>query len=180
MLKIGIIMKTLSITTNGGKRIKFLVATIIAVVFFHSCDIGYLIPFENNLKPNLDIATETGSASINCMCFQGKYYYLGYDLKGSYIINPDSLKLLLNDENLIFQHDRLKKISINKGYIVKSNSTVKDCYISIDIRYERKDETKDIKNPLILSILPSDFITSNGKRILNDTLRVKLFNPMKK
>ncbi len=31
-----------------------------------------------------------------------------------------------------------------------------------------------VVDPLVLSILPSDFITFNGKRITDDTLRVEL------
>ncbi|WP_315368014.1 hypothetical protein [Prevotella koreensis] len=172
-------MKTFLSITNGGRRTRLLVTAIMTILLFQSCCTASHLVFDNQ-KPKIDIATETGFASINCICYQGKYYYIGYELKGSYVINTDSLRLLLNDENLILHHPEPQNISISNGYKVKSNTTVKDCNVTVYIFYHRKDETKEIKNPLILSILPSDFITSNGKRILNDTLRVKLFNPMKK
>jgi len=50
----------------------------------------------------------------------------------------------------------------------------KEEYLSIRLEFERKDKSHDIVKPLVLSILPSDFITFNGQRITNDTLRVEL------
>ncbi len=55
----------------------------------------------------------------------------------------------------------------------------KEEYLSIRLGFERKDISLGIVNPLVLSILPSDFITYNGQRITNDTLRVELKSGLK-
>lgn len=42
---------------------------------------------------------------------------------------------------------------------------------------ERKDYSKPMVKPLMLTVFPSDFLTCDGERINNDTFRVELMNP---
>ena len=105
------------------------------------------------------------------MYYQGSYY-LDYYMKGECTVNYDSLKLQTNDDNLVI-HNYLPL----KG--VRTYKLRKEEYLSIPLGFERKDVSLGIVNPLVLSILPSDFITINGQRITNDTLRVELIHGLK-
>lgn len=78
----------------------------------------------------------------------------------------------MNDDNLVI-HNYLPL----KG--VRTYKLRKEEYLSIPLGFERKDISLGIVNPLVLSILPSDFITINGQRITNDTLRVELIHGLK-
>ena len=62
---------------------------------------------------------------------------------------------------------------------VRTYKLRKEEYLSIPLGFERKDISLGIVNPLVLSILPSDFITINGQQITNDTLRVELKHGLK-
>lgn len=88
-------------------------------------------------------------------------------MKGECTVNYDSLKLQTNDDNLLIY----KKLP-GKG--IHTYKVLKEGVLSICLGFERKDISLGTVNPLVLSILPSDFITYNGQRITNDTLRVEL------
>ena len=84
-------------------------------------------------------------------------------------MNPDSLQLDFYD----------KSIKVGKSFpfsgtnTYKNNNThVKNKIISIKLRYERQD--KRVEDTLALSILPSDFLMCNEKRVLTDSLRIVL------
>ena len=53
-----------------------------------------------------------------------------------------------------------------------NNTHVKNRIISVQLRYERQD--KRVEDSLALSILPSDFLMCNEKRVLTDSLRIVL------
>lgn len=172
-----IIMKILSIIIHGGIHIQggnrtehYLFVLILSCLLCSCGDIAYFLPFEGQSHPFLFLKTDTDSIRINCMYFQGSYY-LDYSLKDDCIVNYDSLKLQTNDDNLLIYKDLPGK-GIHK-YNVR-----KDGCLSIGLGFIRKDKSISVADPLVLSILPSDFITYNGKRITNDTLRVALiFRP---
>jgi hypothetical protein len=88
-------------------------------------------------------------------------------MKGECTVNYDSLKLQTNDDNLVI-HNNLPRQGVRMYKLRKEE------YLSIRLGFERKDTSLGIVHPLVLSILPSDFITFNGQRITNDTLRVEL------
>ncbi len=166
-------MKILSIIIHGGihiqggNRTKHFLFVLILSCFLCSCgDIAYNLTFEGQSHPFLFLKTDTDSIRINCMYFQG-CYYLNYSLKGDCTVNYDSLKLQTNDDNLL-----IYKNLPDKG--VHTYKLRKEGNLSIRLGFTRKDSSIGVVDPLVLSILPSDFITYNGQRITDDTLRVVL------
>ena len=84
-------------------------------------------------------------------------------------MNPDSLRLHFCDKNI--KVGRSFPFSETNTY--KNNNThVKNRILSIQLRYERQD--KRVEDSLALSILPSDFLMCNEKRVLTDSLRIVL------
>ncbi|AUI55397.1 hypothetical protein CRM71_01560 [Prevotella jejuni] len=105
------------------------------------------------------------------------WHYLIFDLKGEYVINPDSLKLGFSDKN----------IRVGKSYpysaidtYKKNNTYVKNRLVLVQLGYERKDEVHKLNDSLALFVLPSDFIMRNDKRVLTDSLRIVLRRPKRK
>lgn len=78
----------------------------------------------------------------------------------------DSLKLQTNDDNLIvwnkLSDDSVQTFKLRKGG-----------WFKVRLGFIRKDQSLSVVNPVVLKIPPS-FITVNGQRITNDTLRVEL------
>jgi len=90
-------------------------------------------------------------------------------LKGDYVLNPDSLRLDFCD----------KSIKVGKSFPFSGINTYKNNYthvknkiISVQLRYERQGVGDE--DSLALSILPSDFLMCNEKRVLTDSLRIVL------
>ena len=174
----GIIMKILSIITRGGihihsgNKLKHYLLVLIQSCLLCSCgDIGYNLTFEGQSHPFISLETDAGTIRVNCMYFQGRYYLI-YGMKGECTVNYDSLKLQTNDDNLMI-HNNLPVEGVRMYKIGKEG------ILSIRLGFERKDKSLEIVSPLVLSILPSDFITCNGQRITNDTLRVELKKSLK-
>ena len=90
-------------------------------------------------------------------------------------MNPDSLLLDFCDKNI----KAGKSFPFSETNTYKANNThVKNKIISIQLRYERQGEGGE--DSLALSILPSDFIMCNDKRVLTDSLRIVLRKVMRK
>jgi hypothetical protein len=166
-------MKILSVIIHGGiqilyyNKLKRCLFVLILPFFLTSCfDVVHNLTFEGQSHPFVYLKTDTAMMRINCMYFQG-CYYLNYGMKGGYTVNYDSLKLQTNDNNLVIYNSSSRKD-------VNTYRLHKEGYLSIRLGFNRKDPSISIVNPLMLSILPSDFITYNGQRITNDTLRVEL------
>ena len=99
----------------------------------------------------------------------GGWYYLSFNLKGDYVLNPDSLRLDFCDKNI--KVGKFFPFSGTNTY--KNNNThVKNKIISVQLRYERQD--KRVEDSLALFVLPSDFLMCNEKRVLTDSLRIVL------
>ena len=93
-------MKILSIVTVGGRHIKWLGLYMIFMLSLQSCDMGFILPLNNN-KFSYDISlSEDSMVKVRSMYFNG-WHYLLFDLKGEYVMNPDSLKLEFCDKNII-------------------------------------------------------------------------------
>jgi hypothetical protein len=166
-------MKILSIITVGGQHIKWFVGCLVIMISVMSCDTGYMLPLDNN-KFSYDISLSKDSmVKVSGMYFNGCHFLL-FDLKGEYVINPDSLKLKLCDENITL--GKLLPCSKTDTYN-KNNTHVKNRLISVQLRYERKDKDQGINEPLVLFVLPSNFIMRNDKRVLTDSLRIVLKRP---
>ena len=133
-----------------------------------SCDTGFTLPLDNN-KFSHDIhLSENRMVKVSSMYFGG-WYYLLFNLKGDYVINPDSLRLDFCDKNIKVG----KSFPFSGTNTYKANHThVKNRIISVQLRYERQD--KGVEDSLALSILPSDFLMCNEKRVLTDSLRIVL------
>lgn len=84
-------------------------------------------------------------------------------------MNPDSLRLDFYDKNIKVG----KSFPFSGTNTYKANNThVKKRIISVQLRYERQG--KGCEDSLALSILPSDFLMCNDKRVLTDSLRIVL------
>ena len=84
-------------------------------------------------------------------------------------MNPDSLRLDFYDKNITVW----KSFPFSETDTYKANNTrVKNRIISVKLGYERQD--KRVEDSLALSILPSDFLMCNEKRVLTDSLRIVL------
>lgn len=172
----GIIMKILSIITVGGRHIKRLGLYMILMLSVLSCDTGFILPLDNNkFSYNISLS-EDSRVKVSCMYFNG-WHYLLFDLKGEYVVNPDSLKLEFCDKNI--KIGKSLPFSATNTY-KKNNTNVKNRLISVQLRYERKDKNQVFDDSLALFVLPSNFIMSNDKRVLTDSLRIVLRRPKKK
>ena len=150
------------------QRVKCLGLYVFFLLSLQSCDTGFTLPLDNN-KFSHDIhLSENRMVKVSSIYFGG-WYYLSFNLKGDYVLNPDSLRLDFCD----------KSIKVGKSFpfsgtnTYKNNNThVKNKIISVQLRYERQDVGDE--DTLALSILPSDFIMCNEKRVLTDSLRIVL------
>ena len=161
-------MKYFSQMIFSCRRIKQLGLCIFFLLSLQSCDIGFILPLDNN-KFSYDIPlSENRMVKVSSMYFHG-WYYLLFDLKGEYVMNPDSLRLHFYDKNITVW----KSFPFSGTNTYKNNNThVKNRIISIQLRYERQGVGDE--DTLALSILPSDFLMSNEKRVLTDSLRIVL------
>lgn len=161
-------MKILSKMIVSCRRIKWLGICIFFLLSLQSCDIGFILPLDNN-KFSHDIPlSENRMVKVSSMYFNG-WYYLLFNLKGDYVLNPDSLRLHFCDKNIKVG----KSFPFSGINTYKNNNThVKNKIISVQLRYERQD--KGNEDSLALFVLPSDFIMCNDKRVLTDSLRIVL------
>ncbi len=161
-------MKILSKMIVSCRRIKWLGLCIFFLLSLLSCDTGFTLPLDNN-KFSHDIhLSENRMVKVSSMYFGG-WYYLHFNLKGEYVLNPDSLRLDFCDKNIKVG----KSFPFSETNTYKANNThVKNRIISVKLGYERQD--KRVEDSLALSILPSDFIMCNEKRVLTDSLRIVL------
>lgn len=161
-------MKILSKMIVSCRRIKWLGLCIFFLLSLQSCDIGFTLPLDNN-KFSHDIhLSENRMVKVSSMYFGG-WYYLSFNLKGDYVLNPDSLRLDFCDKSIKVG----KSFPFSETDTYKANNTrVKNRIISVKLRYERQD--KRVEDSLALSILPSDFIMCNEKRVVTDSLRIVL------
>ena len=161
-------MKILSKMIVSCRRIKWLGLCIFFLLSLQSCDIGFTLPLDNN-KFSHDIhLSENRMVKVSSMYFGG-WYYLLFNLKGDYVLNPDSLRLDFCDKSIKVG----KSFPFSETNTYKANNThVKNRIISVKLGYERQD--KRVEDSLALSILPSDFLMCNEKRVLTDSLRIVL------
>ena len=147
------------------RRIKQLVLFIFFLLSLQSCDIGFTLPLDNN-KFSHDIhLSENRMVKVSSMYFGG-WYYLLFNLKGDYVLNPDSLRLDFCDKNIKVG----KSFPFSGTNTYKNNNThVKNKIISVQLRYER--QVKGDEDSLALFVMPSDFIMCNDKRVLTDSVR---------
>lgn len=161
-------MKILSKMILSCRRIKWLGLCIFFLLSLLSCDTGFTLPLDNN-KFSYDIPlSENRMVKVSSMYFNG-WYYLHFNLKGEYVMNPDSLRLDFYDKNIKVG----KSFPFSGTNTYKANNThVKNKIISVKLRYERQGEGGE--DSLALFVLPSDFIMCNEKRVLTDSLRIVL------
>ena len=161
-------MKILSKMIVSCRRIKWLGLCIFFLLSLLSCDTGFTLPLDNN-KFSHDIhLSENRMVKVSSMYFGG-WYYLLFNLKGEYVLNPDSLRLDFCDKNIKVG----KSFPFSGTNTYKNNNThVKNRIISVQLRCERQD--KRVEDSLALFVLPSDFIMCNEKRVLTDSLRIVL------
>ena len=161
-------MKNLLKMIFSCRRIKQLGLCIFFLLSLLSCDIGFILPLDN-YKFSHDIhLSENRMVKVSSMYFGG-WYYLLFNLKGEYVMNPDSLQLDFYDKNIKVG----KSFPFSGTNTYKNNNThVKNKIISVQLRYERQGEGDE--DSLALFVLPSDFIMCNDKRVVTDSLRIVL------
>lgn len=161
-------MKNLSKMIFSCRHIKQLGLCIFFLLSLLSCDTGFTLPLDNN-KFSHDIhLSENRMVKVSSMYFGG-WYYLLFNLKGDYVLNPDSLRLDFCDKNIKVG----KSFPFSETNTYKTNNTrVKNRIISVKLGCERQD--KRVEDSFALSILPSDFLMCNEKRVLTDSLRIVL------
>ena len=149
-------------------RIKWLGLYAFFLLSLLSCDTGFTLPLDNN-KFSHDIhLSENRMVKVSSMYFGG-WYYLSFNLKGDYVLNPDSLRLDFCDKNIKVG----KSFPFSGTNTYKNNNThVKNKIISVKLRYERQGVGDE--DSLALFVLPSDFLMCNEKRVLTDSLRIVL------
>lgn len=96
------------------------------------------------------------------------------ELTGNYAITFDALKIVLVPEmievaNLTFFYND-KEITDWKE-VINVNGVEE-----ISIRFDFKSEVQIKKETVLILLLPSNFITCDGKPIISDTLRIQLKN----
>ena len=161
-------MKNFSQMIFSCRRIKQLGLCIFFLLSLLSCDMGFILPLDNNKFSHDIYLSENRMVKVSSMYFHG-WYYLLFDLKGEYVMNPDSLRLHFYDKNITVW----KSFPFSETDTYKANNThVKNKIISVKLRYERQGEGD--KDSLALFVLPSDFIMCNDKRVLTDSLRIVL------
>lgn len=161
-------MKILSKMIVSCRRIKWLGLCIFFLLSLLSCDTGFTLPLDNNKFSHDIYLSENRMVKVSSMYFHG-WYYLLFDLKGEYVMNPDSLRLHFYDKNITVW----KSFPFSETNTYKANNThVKNKIISVKLRYERQGEGDE--DTLALFVLPSDFIMCNDKRVVTDSLRIVL------
>ena len=161
-------MKILSKMIVSYRRIKWFGLYVFFLLSLLSCDTGFILPLDNNKFSHDILLSENRMVKVSSMYFNG-WYYLLFTLKGKYVMNPDSLLLDFYDKNIKVG----KSFPFSGTNTYKANNThVKKRIISVQLRYERQD--KGGEDSLALSILPSDFLMCNEKRVLTDSLRIVL------
>ena len=150
------------------RRVKWFGLYVFFLLSLQSCDTGFVLPLDNN-KFSHDIhLSENRMVKVSSMYFGG-WYYLSFNLKGDYVLNPDSLRLDFCDKNIKVG----KSFPFSGINTYKANNThVKNRIISVQLRYERQGVGDE--DSLALFVLPSDFIMCNDKRVLTDSLRIVL------
>lgn len=162
------IMKILSKMIVSCRRIKWLGLCIFFLLSLQSCDIGFILPLDNNKFSHDIYLSENRMVKVSSMYFHG-WYYLSFNLKGDYVLNPDSLRLDFCDKNIKVG----KSFPFSGINTYKDNNThVKNKIISVQLRYERQGVGDE--DSLALFVLPSDFLMCNEKRVLTDSLRIVL------
>ena len=164
-------MKILSIISVGGTQIlcsnklKHFLCFCILPCLLCSCDTGYHIPFAGYDQLLIHLKTDSIPTQVSCMYFHGRYY-LQYYIRGGCTVAFDTLKLQTNDDNLVISNN----LSLCSAQTFKLR---KGGLLQVVLGFTRKDQSLRVVNPLIL-IIPPSFITVNGQRLTNDTLRVEL------
>ena len=161
-------MKILSKMIVSYRRIKWFGLYVFFLLSLLSCDTGFILPLDNNKFSHDILLSENRMVKVSSMYFNG-WYYLLFNLKGEYVMNPDSLLLDFYDKNIKVG----KSFPFSGTNTYKANNThVKNRIISVQLRCERPD--KRVEDSLALSILPLDFLMCNEKRVLTDSLRIVL------
>ena len=122
-------MKILLKMIVSCRRIKRLGICIFFLLSLQSCDMGFILPLDNN-KFSYDIPlSENRMVRVSSMYFNG-WYYLLFNLKGDYVLNPDSLRLHFCDKNIKVG----KSFPFSETNTYKANNThVKNKIISITL-----------------------------------------------
>ena len=92
-------MKILSKMIVSYRRIKWFGLYVFFLLSLLSCDTGFILPLDNNKFSHDILLSENRMVKVSSMYFNG-WYYLLFNLKGEYVMNPDSLLLDFYDKNI--------------------------------------------------------------------------------
>jgi len=135
-----------------------------------SCDKSTPLIIEGN-KAHV-ISTECGNIKITGATMFHEHIFC--ELNGNFTIKFDSLNIQIVPNtievvNLTFFYND-KEIT-NWAEIMNINGTEK-----ISIRFDYKSDASFNKKSILILLLPSNFITCEGKPIITDTIRIQLKN----
>jgi hypothetical protein len=139
---------------------------LIVGMCFVSCDTPSTL-FVNDL-PSYSISTECGSVTVTGTTMLSDY--ITFSFIGDFVVNVDSLKLIMNDNSVKRTNVRVlykKKILDNSRKMVhiNGNDTISVAIKnSLSLKYGKKD---------LLEIIPSTFILCNNVPLISDVIRIR-------
>jgi hypothetical protein len=173
-----------------NNKIKAITSSIVIVLAFLSCSIERMIivPYNDGIMNEYQyrqgdkelVITFQRNSRTKCIssiviksnrCFllanhKGSHSYIEEQKDNNFIVNVDSLHILLGDRLLAFAEWE----AYNKDF---QRISVKKHEIIITINADVIDGETEI-----LQIIPSDFIMDNNKRVICDTLSIKAWQLM--
>jgi hypothetical protein len=150
------------------KKIQKLLIIIILFVCV-SCDTSVPLVIENN--KSYTISTECGNIKITGASMFHEHIFCEFN--GTFVLNFDSLNIdiIPNTIEIInlayYYNDKLVTD------LKEINTNIKD---KVSIRFDYKSDISIDKKSITVLMLPSNFITCEGKPIITDTIRIQLKN----
>jgi hypothetical protein len=157
----------------GGKKISILLLSMI-LWFIYSCDVSK--PIMVNGEAAYCLNAECGKVCVRASKFSSSYFF-SINLHGSYLINPDSLKIGFYPKSLSIKNTDFgiyfsefgnrsddQRINISNPISINDKVISFNFLIQSDVAYSY-DTTK-------IFILPCNFILCNNKPVITDTINI--------
>ncbi|MCE8190279.1 hypothetical protein JFY59_08800 [Porphyromonas gingivalis] len=135
-----------------------------------SCDIS--TPFIIDGQKEYVISGECGTIKIRGPSLPTHSIPITCTFNGSYHINTDSLKIEADPNGVIVTNVRFRL----NGEVFAGTEIETKTGETLSIWFDVKSETSYKRSEVTVLILPSNFITCEGKSIISDTIRIQLKN----
>jgi len=145
--------------------------TLLLLVFFCvSCDVS--TPFVIDGQKEYVLSGECGTIKIRGSSFPSTPILIACTFNGEYHINTDSLKMEAIPNEFAVTDVRFQ-FNLKDFTGTEIDTKVGE---TLSIRFNVKSETPLRRSDVTVLILPSNFITCEGKPIITDTIRIQLKN----